>query len=314
MSAAMGSKRACAGQCRYCTPGETARLIEVPRGGRTRIHTAVGGTVVVIRGEAEYIGGGLPVPMTWMEAVWLPASRVDHELETGKSGALALFLPAPVRGISFCDGSHPEELIGLNHTEYSWKIFAVRPRQCLLQLPEELEELVRRLVADLRTGEEPCPQLLRIRTEEFYCRLRHAVSDCRLANFACLDSSDADFEAQARAIGWRCRTSEDFARTMGMPRNQFRAKFRRVFGMEPVKWSAEQRKEAIVRELCGDKSIKRISMEYEFQGAQQLAVYTLRHFGVSPREMRSHLRAGRPIEELTPERMQLQAESMPGSE
>ncbi|MCD7970569.1 MAG: AraC family transcriptional regulator [Alistipes sp.] len=85
----------------------------------------------------------------------------------------------------------------------------------------------------------------------------------------------------------KVKTLSELAEMVELSLSGFSKKFRRIFGLSPYQWIMDKRGERIIEELGkGEKSIKQLTEEFEFNSVQHFGYYCKKRFGYSPGKIR----------------------------
>lgn len=137
-----------------------------------------------------------------------------------------------------------------------------------------------------------CRQFLQLKlTELFYLFKAYYPQETLAEFFLPLITKDAKF-ANFIYDNWdKVKTLNELASMYNLSLSGFTKKFKKVFGTAPYKWIMDKKGELIYNDLrSAEKSIKQMSVEYNFCSVQHFCDYCKKKFGMSPGKIRQGLR------------------------
>jgi AraC-like DNA-binding protein len=201
---------------------------------------------------------------------------------SGRTCAQAKILVVRIReSPSLCDRFSLE-------TIYRTQSDITRLRHCHLEANAEVKTHMEILERDVANG-LLCVRFLSVKIQELFFYLRAYYTDDQLAGFnQPLLSPDARFLAFIWSTYRQVHNVTQFAEKANCSLTAFKVKFKKITGMPPSQWLAEQKARNVYHEIsCGKKSLKEIGQEYHFASASHLGIFCRKNFGKSPGNLRS---------------------------
>jgi AraC-like DNA-binding protein len=129
-----------------------------------------------------------------------------------------------------------------------------------------------------------CVRYMSMKMQELFFYLRAYYDDDELARFNLpLLGSNAQFMSFIWANYRNAHNVNQFAEMANSSLTTFKVRFKRVTGVSPSYWMAEQKARNVFHEISsGEKTLKQISHEYHFSSVSHLGTFCRKNFGQSP--------------------------------
>lgn len=133
-----------------------------------------------------------------------------------------------------------------------------------------------------------CDHFLRTKmTEMFYIFRAYYPKEVIAHFFLPLINKDSKFADFIYNNWQKVKSLNELAAMYNLSLSGFTKKFKKVFGIAPYKWIMNKKGELIYTELrCSDKSIKQMSIDYNFCSVQHFCDYCKKKFGMPPGKIR----------------------------
>ncbi|MCD7970993.1 MAG: AraC family transcriptional regulator [Alistipes sp.] len=256
------------------------RTLSIPRGKIYEDHVAVSEIVFVIDGAAYMDTRNIRNIYTAKGTAMMMPIGSRYRLQVLEN--LHLLICTLDENIRYNDLFMPEAM-----PERLGEKYPYRP----LQMNEKLWHFVSTTLNYLNDGLSN-DNFLRMKVVEMFHILRAYYPRETVSQFFLpLLTKDAKFANFIYENWASAKTLNDLAGMLDLSLSGFTKKFKKVFGMAPYKWIMDKKAERIYTDLrMTDKSLKNLSVEYNFCSVQHFCDYCKKKFGLSPGRLRNQSR------------------------
>ncbi|MDR1202542.1 MAG: AraC family transcriptional regulator [Tannerellaceae bacterium] len=201
-----------------------------------------------------------------------------------------------VKSLSWCNGIifMFETLEGIYDKlvfQSYWKI-ASQSEQTVTLLPIHyvLSDYLYLLLRYMRNGIN-CPKMDKIKTQELFLLLQGLYSKEEIANlFHPILGMSLSFKEKVLQNYQDSTNVDELARTLGMSRTNFDIKFKKEFGMPPLRWMLKEKAKRVQFSMAeSDVTLSDIMQKYNFNSPTHLNRFCKQQFGCSPTELMKKL-------------------------
>jgi AraC-like DNA-binding protein len=174
-----------------------------------------------------------------------------------------------------------------------WKIASQHEQAvCLLPVHYLLSDYLDLLLRYMRNGIS-CPKMDKIKTQELFLLLQNLYTREEIANlFHPILGKSLGFKEKVLQYYQDTASVDELAGILGMGRSNFDIKFKKEFGIPPLRWMLKEKAKRVRFSMAeSDVTLSDIMQKYNFSSPTHLNRFCKQQFGCSPTELMKKLNA-----------------------